>query len=178
MCQHRLDLLTIEEPGPDVVLCQHRDVGSRHQRAVVHRQRIHPLQGRELPVDLGVRGACRLPLVHEAPRVGRRDARHPPPTEERRQVLSDPSLHMAERLAPVGPVLRDDALGGPLEPHPANARGDGHPALDVPLTTPQEPLRVLVLPAPGALVVAAAAPRVLDPPDFPAFVDAPHVFPS
>jgi hypothetical protein len=56
----RLELLALEEPRPDVVLAQHRDVRFVQQIPAFDRQREHTLQRRKLAVDLDVRDLAHL----------------------------------------------------------------------------------------------------------------------
>jgi hypothetical protein len=63
--QHRRELLQLEEPGSDVVLFEHRDVGSIHQLRCLYGKGEHRLQQRQFTIDFGIAG--RAPLLGGRP---------------------------------------------------------------------------------------------------------------
>ena len=73
-----------------------------------------------------------LPRVDVLADVCRRDRRHLPIAEERRQVLLDSPLDIVERTLSVGTVVVDHVLDGFVEADTADFRCDGDSTLDVP----------------------------------------------
>ena len=164
MRQERRELLGFEEPSPDVVLLQHRDVGPVAQLLSLDREAIHPLQDCELAVDLGVRGTVLLPASDEGPYVGGCDGRHAPGAEHRFQVQSDAPLEFTDRPAAVDLVLVLDVRRGFLERESPQLRVDRNAALDVALAQPEHPPSDGFLGRAGALTNRPPVLVVLQPP--------------
>ena len=171
---HCLELVPLEEPLPDVVLLQHRDMRTVQQLPPRDGEAVHPLERRQLPVDGRVGRSYFLPRLDVSLDVCRRDLRHAPTPEPRTQADLDTTCHVSQRLPLVDPIVGEKILYGLLEAHPPYPRRHRHPTGDVALAKAKEARGLFLLRAVRAFEVRAAVSRVLDPVGRAALVDAAH----